>query len=992
LLQSGAGAAINELCVKCGDSQFWSGEEELSSMNSSRIRQASVVSLLAFLAAWGGGLTAIAQSPTPLTTWTEQSTATSPPPRYGAAMAYDASTGQVVLFGGEVQTGTSNVSLSDTWTWDGTTWTQQFPTTSPPPRYDAAMAYDAVNGQVVLFGGAVQTENGLLSDTWTWNGTTWTQQFPTTSPSPRYGAATAYDASTGQVLLFGGEIQTGTNFYTGASYGPLSDTWTWNGTSWTQQLPPTSPPPRFEAAMAYDASIGQVLLFGGNGTNDTNMSDTWIWNGTTWTQQFPTTSPSPRYGATTAYDASKAQVVLLGGWIRPQSGPSSGQGPFSDTWTWNGTTWTQQFPVTSPAPRFEAAMAYDASISQVLLFGGNGNYPAFGDTWTLQLGRTALAPSMTVFPNPANVPATQAMIVNIAVSGGSGNPTPTGSVTVSSGRYTSSATSLIGGSAAITVPAGSLAIGTDTLTASYAGDDNYRPATGSASVAITALDMPTPSFSPSGGTYSSTQAVTIGDTVSGATIYYTTNGATPTTSSAIYNGPITVSASEIVKAIAVANGYNPSATGSASYTVSSGSTGGAQGVYFGSTSNGEAFEGVVLPNNTFYALYGTTSGNTFNIMGMITGPGNSSNGTYSATISDYYYSGATYTGSVSASYVGGASINGTIFDSGVGTLPFTGSALPTSLYNYNIPASLSTIVGTWNGALLGGGGASVSINSTGTFAGSSQGCSYSGSINPDASGMNFFDFSLTYGGSPCLLPYQTQTGIAIDYLLSDGVTRQLIAGVSSGSSGNVFAANSTGASPSAQYSLSATSPTVAPGSSGTATVTVSSTSGYTGTIALSCTLTSSLTGAQDVPTCQGNPTVNLSSSTASGVATFTVNTTGATNAMALPQPGGGKGWSGAGSSAVLAVLVLLWVPKGRNVWRSMLCVAFAITIISGITGCAGGSSSNVSGSGTSTSSPGTAPGTANPGTTPGAYTFTVSGTGNDSAKTTAITTFTLTVN
>jgi hypothetical protein len=495
--------------------------------------------------------------------------------------------------------------------------------------------------------------------------------------------------------------------------------------------------------------------------------------------------------------------------------------------------------------------------------------------------------------------------------------------------------------------------------------------------------MPAPIFSPVGGTYSSTQTVTISDATSGATIYYTTNGAIPTTSSAIYSSPITVSASETVKAIATANGYNPGAFGSASFTINSGSTAGAQGAYFGSTSNGEPFETIILPNNKFYALYGTTSGNVFTIMGMITGQGSSTNGTYSAPFTDYYYNGATYNGSVSASYVAGTSISGNIFDSGVGTSSFTGSALPASQYNFNGPASLSTIVGAWNGALFGGVGASANISSNGTFTGSGQGCSYSGSISPDASGMNFFNFSLSYGGSPCLLPYQTQTGIAIDYLLSDGVTRQLVAGVSSGSSGNVFVANRTGGSASATYSLSATSPTVAHGSSETTTVTVSSTSGYTGTIALSCTLTSSPTGAQDLPTCQGNPTVNLSSNTASGLATFTVNTTGATSAMALTQPASGKGWSGAGSGAVLAVLVLLWVPKGRNVWRSMLGIALAITIMGGMTACGGGGSGSGATSGTSAS---------NPGTTAGIYTFTVSGTGNDSAKTTATTTFTLTVN
>ena len=77
----------------------------------------------------------------------------------------------------------------------------------------------------------------------------------------------------------------------------------------------------------------------------------------------------------------------------------------------------------------------------------------------------------------------------------------------------------------------------------------------------------TPSFSPPGGTYAATQTVTISSATSGAAIYYTTNGSTPTTSSTLYSGPVTVSTSETIEAIAVASGYSDSAVGSATYTI-----------------------------------------------------------------------------------------------------------------------------------------------------------------------------------------------------------------------------------------------------------------------------------------------------------------------------------------------------------------------------------------------------------------------------------------
>ena len=78
-----------------------------------------------------------------------------------------------------------------------------------------------------------------------------------------------------------------------------------------------------------------------------------------------------------------------------------------------------------------------------------------------------------------------------------------------------------------------------------------------------------PIFSPAVGTYASAQTVTISDPTAGATIYYTTNGTTPTTSSTKYTGSIAVSATETLKAIAVASGYTNSAVASAAYTITS---------------------------------------------------------------------------------------------------------------------------------------------------------------------------------------------------------------------------------------------------------------------------------------------------------------------------------------------------------------------------------------------------------------------------------------
>ena len=96
---------------------------------------------------------------------------------------------------------------------------------------------------------------------------------------------------------------------------------------------------------------------------------------------------------------------------------------------------------------------------------------------------------------------------------------------------------------------------------------NFRQSTvASAAYTITG-QVATPTFSPGAGTYSTAQTVTISCSTPSSTIYYTTNGTTPTTGSPVYSSPITVSSTETVQAIATAAGYTQSNVGSALYTI-----------------------------------------------------------------------------------------------------------------------------------------------------------------------------------------------------------------------------------------------------------------------------------------------------------------------------------------------------------------------------------------------------------------------------------------
>jgi hypothetical protein len=204
------------------------------------------------------------------------------------------------------------------WKWDGTNWSLTA-TVNPPPRANAVFTIDEI-GNLVLFGG--ENVNLQLSDTWTYNGATWTQQSPATSPTARAKANAAGSSGAG-TIMFGG-----TN-----SYFMLDDTYFWDGYNWYPQNLTTYPQARTGHSMA--ASSSKILLFGGQNTNSL-MNDTWIFvggNGGSWTQVSPLTSPSVRTGASMSYDPVNSIWIMFGG--------INYNNYLIDTWIFNGTNWSK---------------------------------------------------------------------------------------------------------------------------------------------------------------------------------------------------------------------------------------------------------------------------------------------------------------------------------------------------------------------------------------------------------------------------------------------------------------------------------------------------------------------------------------------------------------------------------------------------------------------------------------------------------------------------
>jgi len=116
------------------------------------------------------------------------------------------------------------------------------------------------------------------------------------------------------------------------------------------------------------------------------------------------------------------------------------------------------------------------------------NYTTATASVTLTVGKTS--PILTITPSASPITTAQPLTVTIAASGAGGGSSPSGSITLSSGSYSSASTTLNNGTASISIPAGSLAVGDDILNVSYGGDSNFNSSSASASVTVTTVASP----------------------------------------------------------------------------------------------------------------------------------------------------------------------------------------------------------------------------------------------------------------------------------------------------------------------------------------------------------------------------------------------------------------------------------------------------------------------------------------------------------------------
>tara|TARA_R110002096_G_scaffold177707_3_gene354440 strand:+ start:1351 stop:2802 length:1452 start_codon:yes stop_codon:yes gene_type:complete len=308
--------------------------------------------------------------------WSQVTTATNPGQVRDGAMAFHNNSGNTVLFGGWP-------ALSDTWVYDGANWSNASPATTPPGRSETAMASDFVRGVVVMFGGV-----GAMSDTWEWDGTDWTNMAPAVSPPGRQGHVMAYDSARGVTVLFGGTANPNTP-------SEFSDTWEWDGATWTQVTTANAPFETAYSCMCYDSARSVCVLTGGTSLFGAPDQSTWEYDGVNWVNRTAAVGPAPSatpglgvQNAKIVFDTTRGVSMLYGG--RTPNGTFS-----TDTFEYDGSAWSIVASGT-PSSRTRNMMSFDMARGVPVIYGGlTGNFQTwFLETWEYS---ATVSASYTVF-------------------------------------------------------------------------------------------------------------------------------------------------------------------------------------------------------------------------------------------------------------------------------------------------------------------------------------------------------------------------------------------------------------------------------------------------------------------------------------------------------------------------------------------------------------------------------------------------------------------
>jgi Chitobiase/beta-hexosaminidase C-terminal domain/Glycosyl hydrolase family 79 C-terminal beta domain len=221
-------------------------------------------------------------------------------------------------------------------------------------------------------------------------------------------------------------------------------------------------------------------------------------------------------------------------------------------YTTDGTAPTVNSPIYSGTP----IMVTGRTIVAAMVAGGNG----YSSSAITSKTYTILPATPYILPSSGTYTSGRTVTIGDATAGTTIYYTADGTIpTTASARYTG----------AFSTPSTPATV----IVSAFAVSNGISGYTTSATYKIAPLPVvPYPVITPSSGTYSKSQTVTISDSLSSAKIFYTLDGSTPTASSPLYTGPFSFGSTQtgttVVQAVAYANGYQTSTVSQSNITLS----------------------------------------------------------------------------------------------------------------------------------------------------------------------------------------------------------------------------------------------------------------------------------------------------------------------------------------------------------------------------------------------------------------------------------------
>jgi hypothetical protein len=557
-----------------------------------------------------------------------------------------------------------------------------------------------------------------------------------------------------------------------------------------------------------------------------------------------------------------------------------------------------------PANKFSIPVVTDGKV----YVAANGEI----DVYSL-LNGAAQAAAPTITPDGGTFSASQVVSLSTA----------TGSASI---YYTLDGSTPTTASTSYTAP---ITIKTDTTLNAIAAAPSYIQSTVSSATFTFTYQTPSLSFSPAAGTYLTPQTVTISEPDANAKIYYTTDGSTPSASSTLYTGPISVQSSETINAIAIDLNLQNSNVGTAVYAIQSGGNTIDFSDGFSSTQGLTLNGSAVATNDTRLQLTDDSTweaGSVFwnapiNIQAFTT--------TFEFQLSEAQANGFTFT--IQNDGAGPRALGGD--SAGLGYQNIQQSVAvkfnfynsdnegsdSTGLYTDGQPPLTPTIDISPSGIQLN---SDDSIQAKITYDGATLTLNLVDLVTQDTFTQSWpIDIPMTVGGDTAYVGFTGGTGGLASNQKILTWTYTATPGNSSGSG--------------LPFVLSATPvQNISVGSSATSQITITPNNGFTGDVILTCAVTGTPAGKVTPPTCsvtQPHPITG----TASGSATLTISTTAQSNSSTVYNPLSRLVKIGGGGSA-LAALLLFCAPPRRRKWQAFFGLAVLAVLAFGFSGCGGG--------------------------------------------------------